>query len=83
MNIKIYKVLLVAGASIVLLSGCVGQNTLSGSNVLATGASGAASGAVVGAIFGGSIVRGAVAGAAANVVGQAVGNAVTGASNNR
>lgn len=79
MKTKIFKLFLAASSSIVLLSGCVNQNTLSNPNTQ----TGAAVGAVTGAVIGGNvgdrsgsnIAGGAVLGA---IAGGAIGNAVGG-----
>ncbi len=79
MKIQNFKMLMLSGVSIALLSGCVNQSTLSNPDVQ----TGAAVGAVTGAVIGGNlgdksgtnIATGAVLGA---IAGGAVGNAVSG-----
>jgi len=72
MKIKNFKVLLVTGASIALLSGCVNQDNLSNPNTQ----TGAAVGAVTGAVIGGNVGDGS----GSNIAGGAVLGALAGAA---
>ena len=79
MKTKIFKLFLASSASIVLLSGCVDQNTLSNPSTQ----TGAAVGAVTGAVIGGNVGDGSGSNIAAGAVlgaiaGGAIGNAVDG-----